>query len=70
MRRAGGKIAAIGLLPPLWFFRRSDTDQKKMLGVPCGGEGFILLTVAVHLSGLAPYTQNNEFICNLNDMRS
>jgi hypothetical protein len=54
----------------LWFFRRSDTDQKKMLGVPCGGEGFILLTVAVHLSGLAPYTQNDEFICNLNDMRS
>jgi hypothetical protein len=41
-----------------------------MLGVPRGGEEFILLTAAVHLGGVAPYTQNDEFTCNLNDMRS
>jgi hypothetical protein len=70
VRRASGNIGAIGLLRPLWFFRRMGAAQKKMLEVPGGGEGFYPLRPAVHLEASALYSSKDKFTCNLNDMRS
>ena len=61
---------AIGLSQPLWFFRRTGAVQKKMLEIPGGGEGFYPLQPAVHLKASALYGSEDEFTCNLNDMRS
>jgi hypothetical protein len=70
MRRASDIIGAIGLSQPLWFFRRTGAVQKKMLEIPGGGEGFYPLQPAVHLKASALYGSEDEFTCNLNDMRS
>jgi hypothetical protein len=70
MRRASGNIGAIGLLRPLWFFRRMGAAQKKMLEVLGGGEGYYPLRPAVHLRVSGLYNSKDKFTCNLNDMRS
>ena len=43
--------------------------DKKMLGVPAGGEGSHLLPERVHITPATPYTFQDEFPCRLNEMR-
>jgi hypothetical protein len=69
MGGASGNIGAIGFLDVAVTFSPHGVDQKKMLIIRCMGEGSTFFAVAVHLKDLAPYTENDEFICNLNDMR-
>lgn len=52
------------------FFAAGGMDDRKMLGVPGCGEGFLLLPPAIHFKPPTPYTPWDEFPCNLNDMRS
>jgi hypothetical protein len=54
MGRASGNIGAIGLLRPLWFFRRTGAVQKKMLEPPREWRRILSFARSRSLKGFRP----------------
>jgi hypothetical protein len=53
--RASGNIAAMKLLMPLWFFRRSGAYQKKIPAATPAGERYCPFAAVIPLRSPARY---------------